>query len=95
VVEVEETRKAKAAGKEANKLARQQKKAAQEEVERKWVEMKREHIAAVEIWSAECEKLVKQGTKKKDLPSKPKLGKKPAVPVIDDEDTEQEDDDDA
>ncbi|KAJ7340827.1 hypothetical protein DFH08DRAFT_812005 [Mycena albidolilacea] len=81
VVEVEETRKAKAAGKEANKLAQQWKKAAQEEVKRKWVEMKREHIAAVEIWSAECEKL-------------PKLGKKPVVPIIDNEDMEQEDNND-
>ncbi|KAJ6535732.1 hypothetical protein B0H19DRAFT_963687 [Mycena capillaripes] len=88
--ELEEARQAKAAGKEANKLERERKKAMLAEIEKEWVEMRRGHAAAVEVWSTECSKLLEMGTKKKDLPPKPKLGKKPKVPVADDDESDEE-----
>jgi hypothetical protein len=45
----------------------------------------------VEAWEKECAELTKLGTKKKDLPSKPKLGKKPQLPALDDEEDDVED----
>jgi hypothetical protein len=35
--------------------------------------------------------LLEMGTKKKDLPTKPKLGKKPKVPAADDDESNEED----
>lgn len=51
-----------------------------EEIEKEWAKMEERHVADVEVWSAECSKLHDVGVKKKDLPLKPKLGKKPQVP---------------
>ncbi|KAJ7431569.1 hypothetical protein B0H11DRAFT_1941445 [Mycena galericulata] len=86
-------------GKEASKAARQWKKALRDEVEREWAEMKRQHVTNVEAWAEECSRLLEGGTKNKDLPPKPKLGKKPQAPVVDDEEDEVEeeprDDDEA
>ncbi|KAJ7743427.1 hypothetical protein B0H14DRAFT_3514902 [Mycena olivaceomarginata] len=72
IIEIEEGKKAKAAGKESNKLERERKKQKREEVERAWGEMKRKHADEVESWTADCAKLVQQGVKKKDSPPKPK-----------------------
>ncbi|KAJ7807994.1 hypothetical protein B0H14DRAFT_2609276 [Mycena olivaceomarginata] len=83
IIEIEEGKKAKAAGKESNKLERERKKQKREEVERAWGEMKRKHADEVESWTADCAKLVQQGVKKKDSPPKPKLAKKPKVPAVD------------
>jgi hypothetical protein len=91
VLEMEEGRVAKEAGKEAKKAARERRKELKERLEREWAAMKERHAAEVEIWSAECSKLVAEGVKKKDLPPKPKLGKKPTIPVVDDEDDDLED----
>ncbi|KAJ7893162.1 hypothetical protein B0H14DRAFT_2559978 [Mycena olivaceomarginata] len=83
IIEIEEGKKAKAAGKESNKLERERKKQKREEVERAWGEMKRKHADEVESWTADCAKLVQQGVKKKDSPPKLKLAKKPKVPAVD------------
>jgi hypothetical protein len=61
-----------------------------EQVEAEWAAMKEQHAAEVEPWTEECTKLLQAGTRKKDLPPKPKLGKKPQIPVIDDEDDDVE-----
>ncbi|KAJ7209457.1 hypothetical protein C8J57DRAFT_1098537 [Mycena rebaudengoi] len=92
VAEIEEGRKAKEAGKEAKKAERQRKKALKEELEKQWAEMKRQHAAKVGRWETECARLTGLGTKKKDLPAKPKLAKKPQLPVVDDEDDDLDDD---
>ncbi|KAF7372315.1 hypothetical protein MVEN_00091700 [Mycena venus] len=88
--EIETNRSAREAGKEAKKVERQRKKEAREEVEKEWAEMKRKHAVLVEAWEKECAGLTELGTKKKDLPSKPKLGKKPQLPAIDDEEEDVE-----
>ncbi|KAJ7776818.1 hypothetical protein DFH07DRAFT_731535 [Mycena maculata] len=81
---------AKEARKEAKKAERQRKKEAREEIEKEWAEMKWKHAVLVEAWEAECAGLVEMGTRKKDLPPKPKLGKKPQLPAVDDEEEEEE-----
>ncbi|KAJ7765435.1 hypothetical protein DFH07DRAFT_770146 [Mycena maculata] len=91
---IEEGRKVKEAGKEAKKVAREKKKQMREEIEREWAAMKERHVADVEAWSQECSKLFQEGVRKKDLPPKPKLGKKPTLPAVDDEDDELEDEPD-
>ncbi|KAJ6503611.1 hypothetical protein C8R45DRAFT_818062 [Mycena sanguinolenta] len=90
VMEMEEGRLAKEAGKEAKKAARERRKELKEQLEKEWAVMKERHAVEVEIWSAECSKLVGEGVKKKDLPPKPKLGKKPTVPVADDDEDDVE-----
>ncbi|KAJ7767980.1 hypothetical protein DFH07DRAFT_769490 [Mycena maculata] len=87
---IEEGRKAREAEKEAKKVARQRRKELKEEIEREWAAMKERHAAEVEAWSEECSKLLGVGTRKKDLPPKPKLGKKPVIPVVDDEEDKLE-----
>jgi hypothetical protein len=52
--------------------------------------MKWQHVAAVKVGSAECSWLLRLNTRKKDLPSKPKLGKKPMAPVMEDEESDEE-----
>ena len=91
MLEIEVGRKEKEAGKEPKKMARQQKKDLQEQVEKEWAQMKERHTADVEMWSAKCSKLVPGGTKKKDLPPKPKLGKKLQVLAINDGDDDEGD----
>ncbi|KAJ7739784.1 hypothetical protein DFH07DRAFT_752048 [Mycena maculata] len=91
VKEIEEGRKAREAGKEAKKVARQRRKELKEEVEREWAAMKEHHATEVKAWSEECSRLLGVGAQKKDLPPKPKLGKKPAIPVVDEEEDELED----
>jgi hypothetical protein len=88
--EIETNRSAREAGKEAKKVERQRKKEAREEVEKEWAEMKRKHAVLVEAWEKECAGLTELGTKKKDLPSKPKLGKNPQLPAVDDEEDDVE-----
>ncbi|KAJ7708478.1 hypothetical protein B0H14DRAFT_3903025 [Mycena olivaceomarginata] len=66
------------------------KKEAREEVEKEWAEMKRKHAVLVGAWEKECAGLTELGTKKKDLPSKPKLGKNPQLPAVDDEEDDVE-----
>ncbi|KAJ6525391.1 hypothetical protein B0H19DRAFT_1199109 [Mycena capillaripes] len=88
--EIETNRSAREAGKEATKVERQRKKEAREEVEKEWAEMKRKHAVLVEAWEKECAGLTELGTKKKDLPYKPKLGKKPQLPAVDDEEDDVE-----
>ncbi|KAJ7318526.1 hypothetical protein DFH08DRAFT_1036288 [Mycena albidolilacea] len=90
VRELEEGRKSKAADKEAKKIERARKKVLQAELDTEWAEMKERHVKAVETWSVECSKLVGEGARKKDLPAKPKLGKKPKLPVVEEEDTDEE-----
>ncbi|KAF7352031.1 hypothetical protein MVEN_01165400 [Mycena venus] len=87
---IEEGRKAKEVGKEAKKVARQKRKELREEIEREWGAMKERHVAEVEAWSEECSGLLQEGTRKKDLPPKPKLGKKPTLPAADDDEDELE-----
>ncbi|KAF8181442.1 hypothetical protein K438DRAFT_1841137, partial [Mycena galopus ATCC 62051] len=82
VLAIEEGKRAKAAGKESKKLERELKKQKREEVEWAWGEMKRKHAKEVKSWTADCTKLVQQGVRKKDLPPKPKLAKKPKVPAV-------------
>lgn len=90
VKELDEGRKAKEAGKQANMIARQHKKEKKEQIEREWAAMKERHIAKVEAWSMKCSQLLQNGIKKKDLPPKPKLGKKPVLPVEDNEEDDLE-----
>jgi predicted aminopeptidase len=92
VLAVEEGRKTKAAGKERKKLERARKKEKKLEIEREWAERKRVHAELVEAWTAECSRLTELGNRKKDLPPKPKLGKKPKVPVADDDGSDESDD---
>ncbi|KAJ7458280.1 hypothetical protein B0H11DRAFT_1873243 [Mycena galericulata] len=87
---LEEGRRAKVAGREANKVARQRRKGLREEVEKEWAEMKRQHAKKVETWTKECEALTEGGARKKDLLPKPKLGKKPQVPAAEDVDDDEE-----
>ncbi|KAJ7722553.1 hypothetical protein DFH07DRAFT_783795 [Mycena maculata] len=87
---LEEGRRAKEAGKEAKKVARQRRKELREVVEKEWAEMKCKHAEKVEAWEKECEALTKGGARKKDLPPKPKLGKKPQVPAEEDVDDDEE-----
>ncbi|KAJ7310055.1 hypothetical protein DFH08DRAFT_823332 [Mycena albidolilacea] len=90
VRELDEGRKSKAADKEAKKLERERKKVLQAELDKEWAEMKERHRKAVEAWSADCSKLVAEGVRKKDLPPKPKLGKKPKLPVVEDNESDEE-----
>jgi hypothetical protein len=91
VLEVDERRKAKEAGQEAKKAVRERKKALREQLEKEWAEMKRQHTVKLEAWMEECAQLVEGGTRKKDLPPKPKLGKKPQLPVLNDAGDDDED----
>ncbi|KAJ7840387.1 hypothetical protein B0H14DRAFT_3869489 [Mycena olivaceomarginata] len=75
---------------DVQKVERQRKKEAREEVEKEWAEMKRKHAVLVEAWEKECAGLTELGTKKKDLPSKPTLGKNPQLPAVDDEEDDVE-----
>jgi hypothetical protein len=61
-----------------------------EEIEKEWVRMKQCHAVEVEAWSTKCSELTAGGAKKKDLPPKPKLGKKPQVPAADDDEEDEE-----
>ncbi|KAJ7765178.1 hypothetical protein B0H16DRAFT_1310185 [Mycena metata] len=92
VKSVEEGRKAKAAGKESKKVERERKKERRAELEKEWQAMKTGHLAAVEAWSKDCADLLQNGTRKKDLPAKPKLGKKPQLPVVEEEEESDEED---
>ncbi|KAJ7195477.1 hypothetical protein GGX14DRAFT_377056 [Mycena pura] len=91
VKEMNTARRVKDAGKEANKVARLRKKELREEMEKEWAQMKERHVAEVEAWSQTCSELLAAKTKKKDLPPKPKLGKKPQVPVEEDEEEDVDD----
>ncbi|KAJ7208787.1 hypothetical protein C8J57DRAFT_1151481, partial [Mycena rebaudengoi] len=90
VQEMEAGRKAKEAGKEAKRVQRQRRKELKEEIEREWAEMKRQHAVLVGEWEAECSELLKAGVKKNRLPPKPKLGKKPQLPTVEDDEDEPE-----
>jgi hypothetical protein len=92
VAEIEAEKNAKAAGKEAKKVERQRRKEMKEEIEKERVRMKQHHAVEVEAWSTKCSELTAGGAKKKDLPPKHRLGKKPQVPAADDneEDDEEE-----
>ncbi|KAJ7449377.1 hypothetical protein B0H11DRAFT_1877798 [Mycena galericulata] len=90
VEEIEAEKKTKAAGKEAKKAERQRRKEMKEELEKEWVGMKQRHAVDVEEWSTKCSELTAEGVKKKDLPPKPKLGKKPQVPAADGEEEDEE-----
>jgi hypothetical protein len=48
------------------------------------------HTVKLEAWMEECAQLVEGGTRKKDLSPKPKLGKKPQLPVLNDDEDEVE-----
>ncbi|KAJ6453506.1 hypothetical protein C8R45DRAFT_945042 [Mycena sanguinolenta] len=89
--EIQRDRGAKEAGKEAKKAERPRRKEAREEIEKEWAEMKRNHGMLVAVWEEECNRLMKLGTKKKDLPSKPKLGKKQQLPTTEEEEDNLED----
>ncbi|KAJ6619104.1 hypothetical protein B0H10DRAFT_2371271, partial [Mycena sp. CBHHK59/15] len=94
---MEHGRMAKEAGREAKKAARERRKEQKAELEREWLRMKEHHVGEVEAWAADCSKLVESGVKKKDLPPKPKLGKKPQLPAVEDDEedeVEEEPDDD-
>lgn len=83
--------KAKEAGQEVKKAVRERKKALREQLEKEWAEMKRQHTVKLEAWTEECAQLLEGGTRKKDIPPKPKLGKKPQLPVLDDAGDDDED----
>ncbi|KAF8210754.1 hypothetical protein K438DRAFT_1710303 [Mycena galopus ATCC 62051] len=91
VKEMNAEKRVKDAGKEAKKVARQRRKELREKLEREWAQMKEQHVAEVEAWSKTCAELLAAKTKKKDLPPKPKLGKKPQIPVEEDEDDDVDD----
>ncbi|KAK6991586.1 hypothetical protein R3P38DRAFT_3373573 [Favolaschia claudopus] len=80
--EINEGKRAKEAGKEKKRVERERRKELRAEIEQEWAEMKHQHNAAVENWTSECSKLQETGLRKKDLPPKPKLGKKPKLPVV-------------
>ncbi|KAJ7071839.1 hypothetical protein B0H15DRAFT_793183 [Mycena belliarum] len=63
--------------------ARKDKKTAKAELEERWKQLKLEHRAAVERWEERCAALTAGGTRKKDLPKKPKCTKKPELPKDD------------
>ncbi|KAJ7704688.1 hypothetical protein B0H16DRAFT_1828200 [Mycena metata] len=84
VKDMNAAKKLKDAGKEVKRITREGKKELREELEKEWAQMKERHIAVVEIWSQECSELLAAKTKKKDLPPKPKLGKKPQIPAEED-----------
>ncbi|KAJ7659791.1 hypothetical protein DFH06DRAFT_1130547 [Mycena polygramma] len=86
VKEINVVKRVKEAGKEAKKAARQH-----EDLEKEWAQMKLRHAAEVEAWSLTCSELLNAGTKKKDLPPKPKLGLKPQLPVEEDVEEDEED----
>jgi hypothetical protein len=52
--------------------------------------MKTKHANDVEAWATECLRLLALGTKKKELPVKPKLSKKAKPPVVDEEESDKE-----
>ncbi|KAJ7429685.1 hypothetical protein FB451DRAFT_987050, partial [Mycena latifolia] len=89
IQEMEEGKVAKEAGKEAKKAARERRKEQKAELEKEWLQMKERHAAEVEAWAVDCSKLLLSGVKKKDMPPKPKLGKKPHPPAVE-EDEEDE-----
>ncbi|KAF8177506.1 hypothetical protein K438DRAFT_1939026, partial [Mycena galopus ATCC 62051] len=91
VKEMNAAKRVKDAGKEAKKVARQRRKKLREELEKEWAQMKEQHVAEVEAWSKTCTELLAAKTKKKDLPPKPKLDKKPQIPVKEDEDDDVDD----
>ncbi|KAJ7707108.1 hypothetical protein B0H14DRAFT_3643855 [Mycena olivaceomarginata] len=92
VGEIETNRSAREAGKEAKKVERQRMKEARDEIEKEWAEMKKKHAVLVEEWEKECTGLIQLGARKKDLSSKPKLGRKPQLPAIEDEEDDTEED---
>ncbi|KAJ7655547.1 hypothetical protein DFH06DRAFT_992156 [Mycena polygramma] len=89
---IEEGRKAKVAGKEAKKVEREKKKERRAEIESEWKAMKTKHAADVKAWEVDCARLLESGTRKKDLLPKPKLGKKPKLPVVEEEEESDEED---
>ncbi|KAJ7262904.1 hypothetical protein C8J57DRAFT_1231510 [Mycena rebaudengoi] len=50
---------------------------AKEVLEKEWNEVKAAHELAVAVWEEECEKLLSDGSRKKDVPQKPTRLKKP------------------
>ncbi|KAJ7126223.1 hypothetical protein C8R44DRAFT_734109 [Mycena epipterygia] len=91
VVAIEDERKRKEAGKDAKKADRERKKELKAKLEQEWAEMKQKHAAQVETWTRHCSDLLATGTRKKDHPPKPKLGKKPQLPAEEDDEDEMED----
>ncbi|KAJ6453622.1 hypothetical protein C8R47DRAFT_1083368 [Mycena vitilis] len=61
-------------------------------LEKEWARMRERRAAEAEAWSKTCSTLLTAKTKKKDLPPKPKLGKKPQLPVEENVEEDYEDD---
>jgi hypothetical protein len=51
-----------------------------------WEGIKAAHLVAIQRWEERCAELTRIGTRKKDLPCKPKRAKKPELPKDDNED---------
>ncbi|CAK5266148.1 unnamed protein product [Mycena citricolor] len=83
----------KDAEKSKRKAVQNNRKAAKAALDKEWAQMKAVHAADVEAWGQECRELIKGGSWKKDLPVKPKLGKKPQLPQLED-DTDNNNDND-
>lgn len=83
-------REEQAAAKEQRKLARDAKKKRKEAFEKLWTAKKADYDELVEGWKEECERLKAGGSKKKDLPPKPKMPLKSTVQAEFDEEYEEE-----
>jgi hypothetical protein len=56
-------------------------KAAKVTLEEQWKDIVRKHNDTLEEWTAECNKLQKEGLQAKDLPRMPRCPPKPKLPV--------------
>ncbi|KAJ6524626.1 hypothetical protein DFH09DRAFT_937165 [Mycena vulgaris] len=102
---IEQTRLAKVA-REAEATAKIRKakkrkaaKTAKEKLEEEWKQIKEDHELAVAAWEEECQNLIGEGCRKKDLPKKPVRPKKPTTAEVEEppappEEEESDSDDD-
>jgi hypothetical protein len=74
----QEQRKEVEAAEKAQKMGeREARKAGKAAAEAEWKRMLAEHEAAVDAWKTDCDQLRDEGTRAKDLPTKPKRPLKP------------------
>jgi hypothetical protein len=61
-------------------------KALKEDLKKQWEKIKEDHEKAVEVWTRDCEHLMEQGVKKKQLPKQPTRPLEPKAPAAVDPD---------
>ncbi|KAJ7935049.1 hypothetical protein B0H13DRAFT_1591243 [Mycena leptocephala] len=66
--------------------AKEKKKGARAALATEWERIKAAHLVSVQQWEEKCAELTGMGTRKKDLPRKPKRAKKPELPKDNDDD---------